>query len=265
MSLDRIAETRSIEVHQGAPLERVSASGLVLAQYLGEPRYYLASDVAVGNYGVIGFVLADSRPEKRWHSYTNGEWIGVEYSEDDILFSDLIHDPLSRNHFLDTDQGFRMIRHFVMPLNIRDFFEKDRFLGDPLVDKCCREGTLPEDFDEVPGRPNYIYWEGRTDGNPEGLLSKIIRYANPALEYSEDPGILWQDLGHRTYLSFHPWQAYKPVIEEGQESIFRAIANFDGVLSRFDRNGVLQTRGLEAAGIITSQPTFPQPERPQLS
>ena len=55
------------------------------------------------------------------------------------------------------------------------------------------------------------------------------------------------------YVSFHPWQDFKFVIQEGQNSIYAAIGNFDDLLSRFDSNRVLPERDLQVTVSDTPQ------------
>lgn len=136
-----------------------------------------------------------------------------------------------------------MIRYFILPNNVKDFFRKDKFLGYPMIDKCCREDTLPEEFDETEVNPVYAF-----NGEEIETVDMIITGISPKLEQIGELRFSWEDFGHHPYFSFHPWQVYKPVVEVGEESIVKAIKNFDNFLSRFDQKRILQKRTLEIKG-----------------
>lgn len=243
-----------IVLYEGSPLERIAASAVGLetvAKPLKKPQIYLASDVIVGAYGVTGFVLVDIKPERRWVSYTNSDWFGVtfETSGNHLLKFEVESDPVRRAHFFDTNEGFKMIRYFIMPDNVQEFFTRDKFLGEPMVDKCCRDGTLPEDYDEDPVSSNHAIYDESGD-----ILEAVLKTINPSFGV---PAFSTERMGHRIYFSFHSWQLYKPVLEVGEESVVRAIRNFDTFLSRFDQTKQLQRRELPLEAAVAYSRVLP--------
>lgn len=234
----------SVILYEGSPLEKIAASSIVLnnSELMKSERIFLASDVIIGEYGVTGFVLVDNKPENRWRSYTDGEWTGVTFKPNDIelpLFYSIGENSPRLVHFVDTDKGFKMIRYFVLPSHVKEFFERDRHLGSPLIEKCCEEGTLPAEFDEVKVDLGYAFNGEQTD-----LINRILERVNPRFEKIPEV-MLWQNIGQHAYFSFHPWQHYKPVLQAGEEAVVRAIRNFDMILSRFDMRNTLAKRELK--------------------
>lgn len=241
-------QDNQVILYEGNPLERIAASDIVArsdSPLMKQKRLFLASDVIVGEYGVTGFVVVDTKPEKRWICYTDGNATGVPYGKEEaeMLLFGIDDDPYRLAHYIDTDQGFKMIRYFILPPNVRDFFRTDRYLGTPMINKCACEGTIPDEFDEVEVNTGYAF-----DGEERELIDGIIGHINPRLEHIGETRFSWEDFGHHVYFSFHPWQIYRPVLEVGEEAIVRAIRNFDQVLSRFDGNKTLQQRVLRVEG-----------------
>lgn len=250
MTAPEVNTNRAIVLYNGAPLERIDTRALVFTDgHQENPRFFIPEDIVAGRYRVIGFLIVDNKPENRWVSYTNGEWTGVEVSEPDMLFKE----STNRSHFLNTSRGFKMIRYFILPPNVAEFFEQDKFLGGPLIDKCCREGTLPEEFDEEPANTNHAF--GLGDG--EELTKSVVKASFPELTADEQRRYGWGS-NQRAYVSFHPWQDFKFVIQEGQKSIYTAINNFDDILARFDRKRVLPERDLQVTASDIPQIQTPQ-------
>jgi len=243
-----MVQGNQIILYEGNPLERIASSNIVLSNdrpLMEQKRLFLASDVVLGEYGVTGFVVVDNKPEDRWISYTESDEIGVKWSENDTLQFTVWKegDPNRLSHYLNTSQGFKMIRYFILPSKVRDFFRTDRFLGEPMIDKCAREGTIPDKFDETNVNPVYAF-----HGEERELIDSILEHINPRFEQIGESRFSWEDFGHRVYFSFHPWQVYKPVLGFGEESVVRAIRNFDQFLSRFDEKKKLNRRDLEIEG-----------------
>ncbi|MFH1316686.1 MAG: hypothetical protein ABII01_04155 [Candidatus Woesearchaeota archaeon] len=256
-----MSEDNQIILYEGSPLERIASSDIVLRTdkpLMEQKRLFLASDVVVGEYGVTGFVVVDNKPEKRWISYTEGDKTGVswdpEYHSLEFTMYGL-DEPLRKAHFANTDEGFKMIRYFILPSNVSQFFRTDKFLGYPMIDKCCREGTLPEEFDEVEVNPVYAF-----HGEEREIIDRIIERISPNLQQIGESRFSWEDFGHQVYFSFHPWQTYKPVLEAGEESVVRAVRNFDQFLSRFDERKKLQRRDLEIQGAQEYKGVLPPSE-----
>ena len=246
-----MGQDNQIILYEGSPLERITTSDIVLrsdAPLMKQKRFYLASDVVVGEYGVTGFVIVDNKPEDRWISYTDGDKTGVswdpKYHNVEFLLHGIKGNTFRESHFVNTSQGFKMIRYFVLPSNVRSFFIADKYLGEPMIDKCACEGAIPDEFDELKAYPVYAF-EKREERE---IIDRILEHINPKLEKIGESRFSWEDFGHHVYFSFHPWQVYKPVLEAGEESIVRAVRNFDQFLSRFDERKLLQRRDLEIKG-----------------
>lgn len=239
--LPTLVGKNQIILYEGSPLEVISNSSIVLSgnSLMEQKRFYLASDVIVGRYGVTGFVIVDNRPEKRWVSYTDGSYSGVTYKPKGYLGSGIEDKSRFLSHFVDTDTGFKMIRYFILPENIKEFFKRDEYLGDPMITKCCEQDTLPKEFDEVKATLIYL------SDNDQNLLKEIIRYISGGLKHIDEHSLFEAYYGHWVYFSFHPWQVYSPVIKAGEEGVIRSIRNFDNFLERFDRNAQLKKRDLQ--------------------
>ena len=75
----------------------------------------------MGQYGVTGFLIVDTRPEERWESYTNTDLYGVSHSLEHCIHipDDVRNDPVRISHYINTDKGFKMVRYFLIPKNVR--------------------------------------------------------------------------------------------------------------------------------------------------
>lgn len=245
MSLEALPEGSSLVIRRDQHLERVSATNLLTKSVTDLPtrqgQVFLASDIVTGDYGVTAFILVDAAPEDRWVEYSHAHPLtpctqGGSY------------DDREPTHFFHTRNGFKMIRNFILPETVKRFFEQDRFLGEPMIQKCCLDGTIPDDFDEEPVDPEFTIAQSIGDFYDryeklkikKAQAERIMHLISPDLEQLENP-----DSYKRTFLSFHAWwDYYQRVLASGQESLYLAVANFDEVLSRFDQREVLIRRGL---------------------
>lgn len=232
------ASGRAIELYHGAPLERVNSRAIVIPRINERTRYHLASDVFVSRYGVTGFLLGDQKPGQRHITYTDQEWVGTECNEDSIPWEGR-DDPIRRSHFLGTDTGFGMFRYFVLPPNVKDFFAQDEYLGDPMIDKYLR-GSLPKYYDELPADPIRI----REEEGMTRLIADIVNTAVPEHRLdAEYKGLSnWDQFGARSYLSFHRWEFLRDMIEEGEVSLSKGLANLDKVIDMHDRAKIVTVR-----------------------
>ncbi|MBI2443113.1 MAG: hypothetical protein HYV40_04380 [Candidatus Levybacteria bacterium] len=244
-------EPREVAIYNGAPMEKVSVPGVlaesqergVLAEILDEQRYYVEGDIVVSNFGIVGFILMDSRPSPRSVTYEIDDWVMPRNEPPGRLEKICEQDPIRRAHFVDTVKGFRMFRYFALPQRVRDFFlEGDEWLGEPMIHKCIQAGTLHKEFDEEHAKLDYAIDWGVAHSRPK-IVDEIIRQEIP--EANEDAYSITANVGHYVYLSYHPWVVYPPVVSEGRESILRAMANFDRVLSQSPQSGAVTKRGLE--------------------
>lgn len=251
MGEDIVSGQSSVILYEGSPLERIAASAVlprnkdVLQEFL-HSRFFLPSDIVMGRYGVTGFLIIDTRPEERWESYTDTNLYYISHSLDHRIHipDEDRNDPIRVSHYINTDKGFKMIRYFLLPNNVRTFFESDEDLGEPMVRKCCR--TIPKWFDEDEAREVF----GELSGDEEGdkLVAAIIEGITPRLRQIGETELKRYDFKHQRYLSFHPWRFVKDVLAVGEDSIVEAIGNFDKFLGTMDRRGVLRKRNLQTNG-----------------
>jgi len=233
MSLER--RDQAIQLYRDTGLAVIESRNLALPETPERKRFFLPADILISKYGVIGFVLLDSRPEQRWITYTDSEFIGLSTSEESVPWESR-DDRIRISHYVDTETGFKMIRYFVLPPVVSEFFKRDKFLGDPFIDKCCRDGTLPEELDEVPAEPFWAF--GNDFEGIEEFVDSIIQGACTNIQPEESQKYHWMT-NRRVYVSFHAWENSRDVTIEGERSIAAALNNFDNVLERFDTKGVI--------------------------
>lgn len=233
MSLER--RNQAMQPYQDTSLAVIEPRSLALPETPERKRFFLPTDVLISRYGVIGLMLLDTRPEQRWINYTDGEYIGIRTSEESVSFEER-DDRVRLSHYIDTETGFKIIRYFVLPPVVSDFFKRDKFLGDPIIDKCCRDETLPEELDEIPADPTWAF--GTYSGGTEDFVDSIIQSACTNIKPEELQRYL-QRTNHRTYVSFHAWENLQEVQIEGEKSLVAALNNFDNVLERFDTKDVV--------------------------
>lgn len=244
------------------PLSNISREDLN-RQMLENERIFLASDVMVSKYGIVGYLTVDNQPGDREVSYTESEHTGMTLDTYYIFGTErvLVYNPqtgeeefssdeVRLSHYFQTHKGFKMLRRFILPENIAKFFASDRFLGDPSIDKCCREETLPEDYDEEIANLGCLSLHAEQDS-----IEKIDKIILPY--FIKKPFVnksCWEEKNflERTYISFHRWPFYPEVLEKGAESIKKAFENFDILLGKFDTK----------SPIVREE--RPQPQRPEL-
>lgn len=252
-------KTTSIVLYGGSPLEKIAASGFLIKSPLKtlHSRLYLASDIIMGDYGVAGFLLIDSRPEERFESYTDGDLIGVssDHEHCEHIPPEVRNNPLRLSHYIETDKGFKMVRYFLVPDNIVEFFYKDKFLGEPVIAKCYRDVKIPEWFDEEDSRPHEALY--RIYDEKDALLKSISEEIITKLrEITKEPKVDF----HRACVSFHPWSYYKHAVEIGESGIVAAIGNFDRMIQMLDKQGVLPKRNLKSEGAQVYRIALTSPE-----
>ncbi len=189
-----------------------------------QPRFFLPAEVIVGRYGVVGMVIADNRPEYRWVSYDDGEWTGIGYRESDMYG---VTDPVKRAHFLNTESGFSLLRTFALPAQIAEVFDRDKFLGEPMIEKCACDSVFDEgvEFDERRALPEY-----QPVKNALPLMETIAQAAWHSAGIPGDKTYEWKQ--YRTWISFHGWFVFSQAIVQAQLALEKAIGNFDYFLSR---------------------------------
>lgn len=230
---------RSVVKIQDRLVEKSDFTGLQFTLPDQQTRYYLAAPIYRSSFGIEGYLLVDHHPEQRWHSYTDGNCTGVPYHIGEPSYCDHdvppTNDPIRLAHFLNTDQGFKLVRFFHLPEAVIKAFAEDKFLGDRLIEKCIQDRTLPEYFDEDPVSIHYLDQEDRQS------IGRTLAVINSA--YNELAADWVADVPpHRLYFSFHPWPWASLVIKIGEESIAKALVNFDRTLESLNPRVILERR-----------------------
>ena len=227
----------SIALYGKNPLEIVSSDLIKNASNeVHTAQVYLGSNIFVNKYGVLGFSIIDSKPKKRWVRYDRSDWTGVEHGED-IYDTVILNDPVRMRHFADTDKGFAAARQFIFPEEVYDFFTRENFLGDPLINKCCSDKTMPSDFDEE----RMIY--NPFENTYHTLMEYVVLKEN---ERRVQAGFTNLTGDHtNAYISFHPWSVYHSVINQLDKGIMQSLNNFDILLNKFDMCNIVPKKDLE--------------------
>ena len=148
---------RAVIVYEGSPVEKIGTRALAFPEvHQKEPRFFLPEDIVVSRYGIIGFLIVDNHPEQRNVTYANPEWTGIKIDEYTLGLGDKKNSP----HFFKTDKGFKMVRYFILPPNVGDFFAQDKYLNEAMIDKMCRQETFAEEFDEEPEKLKWVFGVG---------------------------------------------------------------------------------------------------------
>lgn len=193
-----------------------------------QSRFFLPSQVLVSRYGVVGMLVADSKPEHRKCSYTEGDWYMDYHPKSEWDLKDdrgIDYDPVRRAHFVGTEQGFSLIRAFGLPQQVADVFARNRFLGEPFIEQCACDVAFEVEFDEM---PSHINWSPVKDAMP--LIQTVAMAGWEAAGLPHDTVKEWQQF--RTWLSFHGWFAFAQAAEQGQLALAKAIQNFDSLLDQ---------------------------------
>jgi|Napbiome12C3dose_1001474.scaffolds.fasta_scaffold00001_354 hypothetical protein len=237
------SEITTIVQSQGRLVEKIDLTNQQITASNQQERYFPAAPFYRSAFGIEGYLFVDHHPEARWHSYTRGDCVHVPYHRGkpsycghDVPPTD---DPIRLAHFFNTDQGFKLVRFFHLPEGVAQAFEEDAFSGDHLIEKCTRDRTLPQNFDEEPVSLTFL---DNDDTNLKSLV-KALTPINPA--YSElASGSVLTAPNHRVYFSFHPWPWYNLVVRIGEESLIKALVNFDTVLERMSPQVPLEKQKL---------------------
>ncbi|GEM_PF-1600279 len=260
-------QQRNVLIFQDSPLERIASSAVVPNNVLTDlvhSRFFLGSDFYMGTYGVTGFLVIDSRPEERWESYTDTNLYGVSHSLKHCMHipQEVRNDPIRLSHYINTDKGFKMIRYFLLPSNVKELFSRDRHLKDSLVRKCCEDVPITEWFDEETANEiftgyniNGSWISSREDG--EKLVNGIIEGISPNLKETGESKFEKYDFRHEHYVSFHSWQVFRQCLVIGEDAVIAAIGNFDRMIPLIDKRGELKRRDLRTEGAYEHRLALP--------
>lgn len=239
-----MAENQSIVLWRGDVLPLLANQALENSPII-QTRFFLPGEVLVSRYGIVAMLVVDSRPKHRKVSYTDTEVTGINWSEKWHRENITGYDPIRRAHFVNTEEGFSIIRAFALPPQVVKIFKSDGFLGEPMIAKCVCDQAFDMPFDEM---------EASTNQSPiEEALPLIEAVAFAVWEAARIPADFemyeWQQ--YRTWLSFHGWFAFAQAIEQGQLALTRAVSNFDSFLQRFaPQMSPYSTSLIKASGIV---------------
>ena len=254
MGEDIVSGQSSVILYEGSPLERIAATTVLpterqaLQEFL-HSRFFVASDLVAGQYGVTGFLIVDTRPERRWESYTDNDLYGVTHGLDHCVHipDEVRNDPVRISHYINTEHGFKMIRYFLLPKSVDAFFKNDRFLGEGMIKKACEQDAMPHWYDEEEGYDVFTHDAGSEAGRK--IVERVIQEITPRLQQIGETNLQEFDFRHQRYLSFHPWQFLREALAVGEDSIVQSIGNFDRFLAAFDKRSVLRKRDIRADGV----------------
>lgn len=191
-----------------------------------EVRFFLAAEPVVSAHGVIGLLICDKNPGKRWEYYTSPDWTGVPMNldPDDQRNKSKYEEPVRRRRFWNTEDGICLIRIFILPENAENFLwnypGKKQFEPAALLDEqeairewCPMRENAVEDL--YKSTVNAV-WEKFGIGLPED------DYLSIGYHPQEKP-----------FISFHGWQDFMSATSTAQQLTQTAIAGFDAFLDQF--------------------------------
>jgi len=214
---------RSVELYNGAPIERVTPGPLVLHR---NPRFSLVTGVYVGSYGEVGMGIIDRCPGKRSAAYPD--------TASDSRLSELVH------YFGDMNQMFEIMRCIVLPSAVSSFIKQDILMGARLIDRCIMD-TVAGDFNEVGAEQSQASAAGGPLRGVNRLVCNAVRIANPTLLNGPSEG-LDSGVSSHAYVSSHPLRDQDEVIRLAENSIPVSLGNLDRVIALFGRGVSLPSR-----------------------
>lgn len=194
-------------------------------------KFFLASDLYVGNWNQAGFVIGDRQPKPRPY------WLDADimrYSEFEVeneIRLGMI--PEERRGFYDTSKSMAALRYFAIPEELEVVFKKDKFLGMPLLKKICEENAVPEYFDELdviaPYRHRIDEYDPYSASEDSSKLLKIIEQVISPLH--ERTG---QKYKFYPYVTYFPTAMFPIIVPTLQESVQMVTGRFDQFAERFN-------------------------------
>ncbi len=195
-------------------------------------RYFLPTEILISQHGIVGMLIADTKPEKRNVTYTDSEWTGISV-DTERWAQEFANDPVRRAHYVDTENGFSFYRIFALPDSAVQNFAKDRFLGNPMIEKCICDGVFGEgvELDEIQASA------GERPISKVMPLIELLAHAgwqHAGLKEPADKGIINQYTQIWSWISFHGWFDYRNALKHAQGAMEQTIQNFDHFLQRFE-------------------------------
>lgn len=192
----------------------------LLPVLVSQKRFFLVGEVLVSNYGIVGMLLGDGKPESRKASYSDGDWIGVSVDHMEGTFPD---DPIREAHYANTQNGFSVIRVIVLPPRVESFFRTDEFLGRPMIEKCACQGVFETEFDEEFGSPSFLPIADALSCI-QGIAAAAL--SNAGVQGGGNDGSVY------SWISFHSWVVFESVKDEARIALERSLGNFDGFIEK---------------------------------
>lgn len=180
---------------------------------------YLGTDVFQGMYGVTSFGVVVPRPHNRPRYYNAQEGPCGDYEEEDVDYTD----PVRKAHFVNASLGFAVVRTVIAPNEVVTRLRSDRYLGEAVVDKCCLDQVLPEDFDE----DHELDLTGALEHDKAEAVD--ITQKRVQGEVEAVTGRMYTAI--REYPSWHGYRMYASVMTDITEACKTTVANFDEILS----------------------------------
>ncbi|MDB5259005.1 MAG: hypothetical protein JWO73_213 [Candidatus Taylorbacteria bacterium] len=201
-------------------------SALVEHHRLFKSQYFIPTPIQISADGIVAMLIVDTQPEKRWVSYSDVNYSGIECGEGS---TDASHSPVRRAHYIDTHRGFSLLKVFILPPKIEELFGKDRFLGEPFIEKCVLDGVFDPGIELDEER---VWCSFGSVTNALDLITVTLDQSWKAAgmpEYCDS--IAERKCRFRNWISFHAWFAFPQTIELADASILRALGNFDTLLA----------------------------------
>lgn len=225
-------------VYGGAPLERVTLDNLLATVPAKARDVNLASDIFTNEYGMIGFLLVDYLPgEGRGYWPEGWGWEAFEKEWEGSDGFDKGKDNLrAKCKYISFPGTLKIIRYFIMPDIIGDFFRSDRYLGEPMIEKITKEDLIPDEWwNPDDWNEHKVPWIGLNE-DKKAQYREVIEDIEGIAKWKYDP---WPGENHIAYQSFHLYQDFTIIRDIAQESVVKALIKFNQFLGRFDQKGKL--------------------------
>ncbi len=152
-------------------------------------------------------------------------------------------------YFFDATDGMAALRFFVIPEKLRKIFEKDEYLGMPMIRKICENGLVPKEFHELEVFPEERDMIGRYASSRIELAKELGDVVNFTLRPLKER--IKTDYRYFPYVTHFPTQAYSIVTTTLESAVQEAIARFD----KFGKNFRLseEHQGLKTNPLLTTK------------
>ena len=118
------------------------------------------------------------------------------------------------------------LRYFAISEELMDIFNRDEFLGEPLIRKICEKDVVPKDFEELPVFPpnaqSIDEYNIRIDFTDSSDLGRLVNAL--LIPLKERVG---RNYTHFPYVTYFPTAAYSLIVPTLEESVKEVVIRFD--------------------------------------